>query len=44
VRAAPHALLARGVASGQGELVLDLELEQPSDAASKLELAGGPPR
>jgi hypothetical protein len=29
VRAAPTALLARGIASGQGELILDLEPEAP---------------
>jgi hypothetical protein len=35
VRAAPHALLARGVATGQGELVLDLVPEQSAETSSK---------
>lgn len=35
VRAAPHALLARGVASGQGELVLDLKPEGPPPRLGK---------
>jgi hypothetical protein len=35
VRAAPHALLARGVATGQGELVLDLVPEQPAETSPK---------
>src|SRR5262249_16943142 len=35
VRAAPEALLARGLASGQGELILDLEPEPVPSRAGK---------
>jgi hypothetical protein len=40
VQAAPHALLARGIASGQGELVLEYEPERPADASLKARPAG----
>jgi hypothetical protein len=35
VRAAPHALLARAIVSGQGELVLDLQPQELAGRASK---------
>jgi hypothetical protein len=41
VRAAPHALLARAVVSGQGELVLDV-LPTPAPAAAPMVSAAGP--
>lgn len=40
VRAAPHALLARAIVSGQGELVLDLQ-PTPAPAAAAIVGAGG---